>query len=290
MIGPILGVPETESRAIGNCGWECRYAGQVDASPCRGNAAMTYPGGHGNRLLAMLPADDLDLLAPELENVALDQDTALLRAGDPAEYVIFPHSGAISLMLEMANGQTVATALVGREGAIGSLSVLWPSPSVVTAIVRVAGTASRISASRFATVFNKSPAVRLMLQSHIRALLVQLQLGTACNALHPVKARMGRWMLHLRDHMDGDVLPLTQEALAQILGVRRTTVTLLMRSLRASGAIKSGRRGEIRINRPRLAAVACECHASMRREVDEILLMDPLHSSILTKPNERSDS
>lgn len=231
---------------------------------------MTHPDGSGNRLLAMLPAADYDLLMPELENVALDQDTVLLRAGDPAEHVLFPHSGAISLMVEMASGQTVATALVGREGAIGSLAVFGPLPSAITAIVRIAGTASRISASRFSAAFNTSPGIRVAVQSHIRSILVQLQLGTACNALHPVKARMGRWMLHLCDHIDGDVLPLTQEALAQILGVRRPTVTLLMRSLRASGAIKSDRRGQIEIDRSRLAAVACECHATMIRQVEEI--------------------
>jgi|SRR6516164_390303 hypothetical protein len=89
---------------------------------------MTYPAGSGNRLLATLPAADLDLLMPEFENVALDQDTVLLRAGDAAEHLLFPHSGAISLMVEMANGQTVATALVGREGAIGSPSCCGRRP------------------------------------------------------------------------------------------------------------------------------------------------------------------
>ncbi|WP_036048227.1 Crp/Fnr family transcriptional regulator [Bradyrhizobium sp. Tv2a-2] len=231
---------------------------------------MTYPGGSGNRLLARLPAADFDLLMPEFENVALNQDTVLLRAGDPTEHVFFPHSGAISLMVEMANGQTVATALVGREGAIGSLSVLGPSPSAITAVVRITGTASRISASRFYAAFNKSSAIRVALQNHIRATLIQLQLGTACNALHPVKARMGRWMLHLLDHIDDDVLPLTQETLAHILGVRRPTVTLLMRSLRASGAIKSDKRGQIVIDRARLSIMACECHATMRRQLEEV--------------------
>lgn len=231
---------------------------------------MTHPGGSGNRLLAMLPAADFDLLMPELENVALNQDTVLLQAGDPTEHVFFPHSGAISLMVEMANGQTVATALVGREGAIGSLSVLGPSQSAITAIVRIGGTGSRISASRFYAACNRSPAIRVALQSHIRAMLIQLQLGTACNALHPVKARMGRWMLHLCEQIDGDVLPLTHETLAQILGVRRPTVTLLMRNLRAAGAIKSDRRGQIEIDRVQLSAVACECHATLRRQVDEV--------------------
>ncbi len=231
---------------------------------------MRRPGGIGNRLLAALPPADFDLLAPELETVALDQDMVLSRAGDEIEHVFFPDSGAISLMIDMANGQTVATAAVGREGAVGILSVLGPSPSAITAIVRAAGTASRIPASRFHAV-----------QIHIRAMLMQFQLGVACNALHPVKARMARWLLHFRDRIDHDVLPLTQEALSQILGVRRTTVTLLMRNLRASGAIRSDRRGQIEVDRSRLAAAACECHGTMRLEVEQIFSMNTARSRVL---------
>ena len=228
------------------------------------------PGGFGNRLLATLPRADLGLLAPELETVVLDQNAVLSRAGDQIEYVIFPHSGAISLMIDMADGRTVATALVGRESAVGSLSVLGPSPSAITAVVRAAGTASRIPASRFHAAFNRSPAIRHAVQIHIRAMLIQFQLGSACNALHPVEVRMARWLLQLRDCTDQDVLPLTQQALSQILGVRRTTVTLLMRKLRASGAIISDRRGQIEIDQSRLAATACECHETMRLEIEEV--------------------
>jgi CRP-like cAMP-binding protein len=231
---------------------------------------VTRHGEIGNRLLAALPPADLELLAPDLQTVALDQDAVLARAGDQIEHVFFPHGGAVSLMIDMANGQTVATAVVGREGTIGSLSVLGPSPSAITAVVHAAGTASRISASRFRAAFNRSPAIRHAVQIHIRAMLTQFQLGAACNALHPVEARMARWLLHLRDGIDHDVLPLTQEALSQILGVRRTTVTLVMRHLRTSGAIRSARRGWIEIDRSRLAAVACECHDTMRLEVEGI--------------------
>src|SRR5713101_4595025 len=91
--------------------------------------AVTRANGIGNRLLAALPPADFDLLAPELETVALDQDAVLSRAGDQIEHVFFPHSGAISLMIDMADGQTVATAAIGREGAVGILSVLGPSSS-----------------------------------------------------------------------------------------------------------------------------------------------------------------
>src|ERR1700757_837990 len=145
-----------------------------------------------NHLLATLPPADLDLLAPELKRVALDQDAVLSRPGDQIEHVFFPHSGAISLMIDMADGQTVATAAVGREGAVGILSVLGPSPSASTAIIRAAGSASRV------------PAIRHAVQIHIRAMLIQFQLGAACNALHSAEARIARWLLHLRDRVDHD--------------------------------------------------------------------------------------
>lgn len=231
---------------------------------------MTRPRKIGNCLLAALPRADFELLAPELETVALDQDAVLSRTGDELDHVVFPHSGAITMMVNMASGETVATAAVGREGAVGVLSVLGPSPSAITAVVRAPGTASRIPARCFHRAFNQSPAIRLTVQVHAKAMLVQFQLGAACNALHPVQARLARWLLHLRDLVDHDSLPLTQEALSQILGVRRTTVTLLMRNLRASGAIRSDRRGQIEIDRSELEAAACECHGTMRREIEEI--------------------
>jgi CRP-like cAMP-binding protein len=240
-----------------------------------GSPVVTRIVGIGNRLLAALPPADFDLLAPELETVAFHQDAVISREGDRVDCIVFPHSGAVSLMIDLANGQTVATAVVGREGALGTLSVFGPSASAVTAIVRAAGSASRIPAPRFHAAFNRSPAIRHVIQAHVRAMLVQLQRGGACNALHPVQARMARWLLQIRDRVDDDVLPLTQEALSQILGVRRTTVTLLMRNLRASGAIKSERRGQIEIDRTRLAATVCECHDTMRREVDQIFSMKP---------------
>ena len=249
---------------------------------------MIPEGGIDNRLLAVLPQADLDLLIPDLEVVALQQDEALSRTGDRLEHVYFPNSGAISLMINMANGKTVATAVIGREGGVGLLSVLGPSPSAITAVVHAPGTASRIPASRFHAAFTRSLAIRQIVQTHVRALLVQLQHGAACNALHPVEARLARWLLHFRDRIDHDVLPLTQEALSQILGVRRTTVTLLMRNLRASGAIRSERRGQIEIDRSRLAAITCECHDTMKHEVEEIFARGPSRARMLAEPVEPS--
>jgi CRP-like cAMP-binding protein len=186
-------------------------------------------------------------------------------------------------MIDLAGGRTVATAVVGREGALGTLSVFGPSASGLTAIVRAAGTASCIPAARFRAAFNRSPAIRHAMQTHFRAMLVQLQRGGACNALHPVQARMARWLLHIRDRVDDDVLPLTQEALSQILGVRRTTVTLLMRNLRDTGAIRTDRRGQVEIDRKRLAAAACECHDTMRQELEDIFSTNETRPRVLAE-------
>jgi CRP-like cAMP-binding protein len=170
----------------------------------------------GNRLLAALPPADLGLLAPHLRQILLKQDAALVRSGDWNEQ-IYPRSGTISFMLDMPSGQTVATSVIGHEGAVGLLSVLGPSRSPTTAVVRVAGIASQISASRFHAAFDQSTAIKHAVRTHTRAVLMQLQHVAACNALHPVEARMARWLLHIHDRIDGNFIPLTQEALSELL-------------------------------------------------------------------------
>ncbi len=238
----------------------------------------------GNRLLAALPPADLGLLAPYLQQVSLKQDAVLVRSGDRNEQIYFPHSGTISFMLDMPNGQTVATSVIGHEGAVGMLSVLGPSRSPTTAVVRVAGIASQISASRFHAAFGQSSAIKHAVQTHTRALLMQFQHVAACNALHPVEARMARWLLHIRDRIDGNAISLTQEALSQLLGVRRTTVTLVVQKLRASGAVRSDRRGLVEIDRPRLEEAACECYKVMRRQYHQIFPPDTTKRCIQAAP------
>jgi CRP-like cAMP-binding protein len=121
---------------------------------------MGRPASAGNRLLTALPPADLALLAPHLQKVSLEQDAVVIRAGDRRHHVYFPHSGAISFMLGLPSGETIATAVIGREGAIGALSVLGPSYlSSVTAVVRVGGTASQISVSRFHAAYMESGAI-----------------------------------------------------------------------------------------------------------------------------------
>lgn len=238
----------------------------------------------GNRLLAALPAADFDLLAPYLRKVSPERDEVLVRSGDRVEQIYFPLSGTIAFIMEMPNGQTVATAVIGNEGAVGILSALGPSPSPMTAVVRVAGISLQISPARFQAALSRSGAIRHAVQIYTRALLVQFQHVAACNALHSVEARLARWLLHIHDRVDGDFLPLTQEALSELLGVRRTTVTHVVHKLRKSHAIRSNRRGLIEIDRPRLEAAACECYEVMRRRIDRIVSPEGMKARIHVPP------
>jgi CRP-like cAMP-binding protein len=231
----------------------------------------------GNRLLAALPTADLDLLVRHFRLVELERDAVLVRSGDPLKRIYFPLSGLIAFVMDMPSGQTVATAVVGNEGAVGVLTALGPSRSPMTAVVRVAGTALQISPAQFQTALERSSALRGAVQTHTRALLAQWQHVAACNALHSVEARLARWLLHVHDRGDGDVLPLTQETLSELLGVRRTTVTHAVSKLRASGAVRANRRSSIEIDRPRLEAAACECYQLMRRRIERIGLTEEMN-------------
>ena len=238
----------------------------------------------GNRLLAALPTADLDLLAPHFRKVSLERDTVLVRSGDAIEKIYFPLGGLIAFIMDMPNGQTVATAVVGNEGAAGMLTALGPVRSPMTAVVRVAGTALQISPARFHAALGRSSALRGAVQTLSRALLVQFQHVAACNALHSVEARLASWLLQVHDRVDGDVLPLTQETLAEFLGVRRTTVTQVASKLRASGAIRSNRRSSIEIDRLPLEAAACECYQLMRRRIDQIVLREEMEPPDHARP------
>jgi CRP-like cAMP-binding protein len=249
--------------------WRHDYSAESRASvEGRIFPVMEHTTRIGNRLLAALPPADFDLLAPNLRKISLERDAVLARSGDPVEHIYFPESGMIAFIMDMPNGETVATAVIGNEGAAGILSALGPSRSPMTAVVRVTGTSLQISPARFCAAFSRSRAIRHAVQIYTGALLAQFQQVAACNALHSVEARMAGWLLHIHDRVDGDFLPLTQEALSELLGVRRTTVTHVVRKLRMSCAIRSNQRGVIEIDRALLEAAACECYEVMRRRID----------------------
>jgi hypothetical protein len=177
----------------------------------------------------------------------------------------------VSLVTVMQNGETVETAVFGREGVLGFSGALVTRQSFGRDIVQLPGSASRISLVRLREAFDASPAVRALLLRFTEALLAQTFQTVACNAVHSVEARCCRWILSTRDRMNSDTLPLTHEFLAEMLGVQRSTVSLVARTFQTAGLITQGR-GFITItDRAGLEEVACECYGTIRRSFERLL-------------------
>jgi CRP-like cAMP-binding protein len=228
---------------------------------------------HGpfNRFLATLPPHDFSLLAPHLRTIPLERGAMLHDVGEGIEHVYFPHSGMISLVAVMQNGATVETATIGRAGVIGASAGLGARSTIAQAIVQLPGTAARISASQFQAAAAQSQALRDLIVRYNDVLLAQVQQSVACNALHGLEARLCRWLLQTHDCIDGTVILLTQEVLGQMLGVRRTTVTIAARLLQRAGLIRY-RRGHIQVlDRAALEDISCECYAVIQQNADKVL-------------------
>jgi CRP-like cAMP-binding protein len=225
--------------------------------------------GRFNDFLAILPPHDFAQLAPHLRTVTLERGAMLHDAAEEIERVHFPHSGMVSLVAVMQSGAAVETATIGRAGVIGASTGLGTKHSVGRAIVQLPGTAAWLSASQFHAAADRSQAIRDLIVRSSDLLLAQVQQSVACNTLHTLEARLCRWLLQAHDCMDGNAIPVTQEFLAQMLGVRRTTVTIAAQLLQSAGLIRY-RRGLIQIvDRPKLEELSCQCYAIVRRYTDK---------------------
>lgn len=224
-----------------------------------------------NSLLALLPAADFALLKPQLREIPLRQGAVLQEPGEFVQQVYFPIDGIISLLAVMRTGEAIETATIGREGAVGSLAGLGPRRSYTRAVVQVDGAALRIPAATFRAASERSAAIFDTVVRYSEMLLIQVGQTAACNALHDVEARLSRWLLQANDRLEGNTVGLTHEFLSQMLGVRRTTVTVVASNLQQAGLIKY-RRGQIVIvDRPGLEARACECYAAIRDQINGVL-------------------
>jgi CRP-like cAMP-binding protein len=228
-----------------------------------------------NRLLASLPADDYRLVAPHLTHVDIERGRVLYEPGDRIEAVYFPHDGVISLMTLMENGAAIESATIGREGALGLMVAVAPRQSLSRAIVQTPCRAARISAGQLHEAWTKSQTIRSLVDGHTEALFGHAIQSVACNALHSVEARFCRWLLTCRDRISSDQMALTQEFLADMLGVQRTTVTVVARALQEKGYIRY-RRGVVDIvDRPGLEATSCECYGVVKRNYERLLPQGP---------------
>ena len=224
-----------------------------------------------NSLLEALPAGDAALVAAHLVQVELERGRLLYDPGDPIDYVYFPHDGVISLMTLMENGAAIESTTIGPEGALGLMAAVAPRQSLSRAIVQTPLRAARITAERLHEAWEKSPALRHLVDRHTEALYGHAIQSVACNALHSVEARFCRWLLTCHDRISSDTIALTQEFLADMLGVQRTTVTAVARSLQEKGAIRY-RRGVVDIiDRSVLQALTCECYGVIRGNYQRLL-------------------
>jgi len=217
-----------------------------------------------NHLLALLPRAEFEALASAFQIVTMERGMVLHEPGDEPERVWFPQSGMVSLLAVMSDGKAVETATVGREGVVGGMGGLGLHIPLTRAVIQVPVIASRLPAATFRRAVQSYPVLRDMIVRYNDVLLGQVQVTCACNALHPIQKRLARWILQTRDRVDTDTVPLTQELVSEMLGVRRSSVSEIAGRLQASGLIRYSR-GSIEIlNRPALEAASCECYALIR--------------------------
>lgn len=224
-----------------------------------------------NRILASLPDEEFALLSKALSNVELEKGRVLDEPGDAITRVYFPLDCVVSIMTLMSNGQAIESATIGREGAYGLLAAAAPRDAVSRAIIQVPGRALSISASMLNDLWRRSPALRALVDRHHDALLAHTAQSVACNALHSVEARFCRWLLSCHDRIDVDRVNLTQEFLADMLGVQRTTVTAVAQQLQARGLIRYSRGVVDILDRAGLQACACECYGAVKQTYDRLL-------------------
>lgn len=233
--------------------------------------ANKTPDALDNTLLAALPPADFKLLSPHLTTLSLDQGHRLAEAGDEIEQVFFPHTGMISLLAVMKDGRAIETSTVGREGMVGAMAGLGLHATLVRFVVQIPLSLSQISAVQFRKAVAASDGLRNLCVLSNEVILAQAQITAACNAVHSVEQRFCRWILQSGEHAGSDIVPLTQEFLAGMLGVRRTSVTDVAQKMQDAGLIRY-RRGVIEIvDRKRVEAVACECHDSIQQTTTRLL-------------------
>ena len=223
-----------------------------------------------NRLLASLSPEAFDQLRPHLISIELKHGAVMTRPNERFERAYFPITGFISLVVELSDGSMIETGMVGRDGVLGGGAALDDRLLLTTSLVQVPGRAWAIGIEHVRQLALADDKFRSVLVRHEQVLLAQAQQSAACNASHTVEARMCRWLLRMRD-LVGEELPLTQDFMAQMMGVRRPSVSLVAGTLQQAGLIKY-RRGHITIvDIERLQDSACECYETVKSHYEAML-------------------
>ena len=236
---------------------------------CRGmNVPSNWPR---NRLLLALPEPDLKQLLPDLEHIELKREQVLIDADSSLDHVFFPDSGVISVVAVYPDGSIIEMATIGREGGTGFQAVFGAKTSSARLLVQVPGTAAKMPRQAFVRAMDALPAFLGVVQAHVLAFLEQVMVSAACNGAHNVRQRLARWLLMMRDRHDGDDLPLTQDLLAEMLGVHRPSITNAAQGLQRDGFIECGRRRVTILDRDGLVGASCECYRVVRSRIAQHL-------------------
>ena len=224
-----------------------------------------------NGFLSALAADDFELIRPYLRTVDLVQDFVLVEVDETLERAYMPHRGVISLVVNLTKGEHVQVAMIGRDSIFGSFSALGDATALNSAVVLVPGVASTLDLDRLRAAAEQSTTFRTMLVRHGLAVYAQIQQTAGCNASHTVESRLARCLLQTHDLSGGDRLVLTQESMAQMIGARRNSVSLVANTLQQANYIHYSR-GHIEItNIDGLSKTSCECYATVKAQYDRLL-------------------
>lgn len=219
----------------------------------------------------MLPTDEYRQLAAQLDPVRLGAREILYAAGQPIADVYFPRSGVCSMLAIMESGASVEVATIGREGMLGLQLFLGAESAPFQTYSQIAGEAFRMSAADFWTAVGRSETLRAVLLRYAQAQFIQTAQSAACNRLHPVEERCARWLLMTHDRVAADRFALTHEYLSQMLGVRRSSVTVAAGMLQQAGLIAYAYGTITIVDRGGLEMVACECYRLITDEVERLL-------------------
>jgi CRP-like cAMP-binding protein len=225
-----------------------------------------------NRLLAALEPDDLRRLAPYLERVDLARGTVLLEPDAELRYVWWPEDCIVSLVIPTREGGAAEAATIGREGMVGFIAALGvPARALARDLVQVPGRALRLPLVTLREAFAASPRIHQVCLCYVAALVAHVLQSVACHALHPVEARLARRLLLFQDRIDGtESLPITQEFLAAMLGVQRTTVTTAAQALQQAGLIAYKWGSVTVLDRARLEEASCGCYGVIREHYERV--------------------
>ena len=220
-----------------------------------------------NRLLLALPSSNLKQLMPELEHIHCQREQVLLDVESSLEHVFFPDSSVVSVVAVYANGSIIEMATIGREGCAPVQAVFGAQRSSVRLLVQIPGSAAKMSRTAFTRAMGSMPSFRSLMYAYVQAFLEQVLVSVACNGAHSLEQRLARWLLMMRDRSDDDSLQITQNLLAEMLGVQRPTITNIARELEGAGLIARGRRQVTILDRHGLEKASCECYQLVRARV-----------------------